>query len=221
MTVTGETLGERLAHEATAWVDRAIIAEREKPVEPQGGLVALFGKLAPHGAILKRSAADASCSSTRAARWCSRRSRILPRASTIRSSTSTPKDILVLQNAGPHPRSAHAGGRLSADSEEARARRRQGHGAHLRRAHERHRLRHDRAARDARRASGGPLGLVRNGDRIRLSVKQRRIDLLVDDAELKRRAAAAKRDGRAPRAAMPGCTPRKSSAPIRAAISPS
>ena len=34
-------------------------------------------------------------------------------------------------------------------------------------------------------ASGGPLGLVRNGDRIRLSVKERRIDLLVDEAELK------------------------------------
>jgi dihydroxy-acid dehydratase len=41
-------------------------------------------------------------------------------------------------------------------------------------------------------ASGGPLGWVRTGDRIRLSVKQRRIELLVDDAELKKRAAAAK-----------------------------
>jgi dihydroxy-acid dehydratase len=41
-------------------------------------------------------------------------------------------------------------------------------------------------------ASGGPLGLVQNGDRIRLSVKERRIDLVLDDAELKRRAAAAK-----------------------------
>ena len=41
-------------------------------------------------------------------------------------------------------------------------------------------------------ASGGPLGLVQNGDRIKLSVKQRRIDLMVDDAELKRRAAASK-----------------------------
>jgi dihydroxy-acid dehydratase len=39
-------------------------------------------------------------------------------------------------------------------------------------------------------ASGGPLGLVRNGDRVRLSVKERRIDLLVEEAELKRRAAA-------------------------------
>ena len=36
-------------------------------------------------------------------------------------------------------------------------------------------------------AAGGPLALVRNGDRIRLSVKDRRLDLLVDEAELKRR----------------------------------
>ena len=39
-------------------------------------------------------------------------------------------------------------------------------------------------------ASGGPLGFVRNGDRIRLSVKERRIDALVDEAELKRRTSA-------------------------------
>ena len=38
-------------------------------------------------------------------------------------------------------------------------------------------------------AVGGPLALVRNGDRIRLSVKDRRIDLLVDDAVLERRRA--------------------------------
>jgi dihydroxy-acid dehydratase len=36
-------------------------------------------------------------------------------------------------------------------------------------------------------ASGGPLALVRNGDRIRLSVAGRRLELLVDDAELERR----------------------------------
>jgi len=42
-------------------------------------------------------------------------------------------------------------------------------------------------------ASGGPLGLVRDGDRIRLSVKRRRIELLVDDAELQKRARVASR----------------------------
>jgi dihydroxy-acid dehydratase len=39
-------------------------------------------------------------------------------------------------------------------------------------------------------AAGGPLALVRTGDRIRLSVKDRRLDLLVDDAEIARRRAA-------------------------------
>ena len=59
MTVTGETLGERLAADTDAYVDRTIIAPRGEPLEPLGGLVALFGNLAPKGAILKRSAADA------------------------------------------------------------------------------------------------------------------------------------------------------------------
>src|SRR6202163_2194567 len=58
MTVTGETLGGRLKYDSDDWIDRSIIAERNKPLEPQGGLVALFGNLAPQGAILKRSAAD-------------------------------------------------------------------------------------------------------------------------------------------------------------------
>ena len=39
-------------------------------------------------------------------------------------------------------------------------------------------------------AVGGPLALVRNGDRIRLSVKQRSIELALPDEELERRKAA-------------------------------
>ena len=40
------------------WVDRGVIASADDPLEPEGGLIALFGNLAPRGAILKRSAAD-------------------------------------------------------------------------------------------------------------------------------------------------------------------
>src|SRR5437660_2360866 len=40
LTVTGETLGERLAAASDPFVDRTIIAERDKPFEPQGGLIA-------------------------------------------------------------------------------------------------------------------------------------------------------------------------------------
>src|SRR5262249_39256540 len=49
MTITGETLGERLANAGDEWVDRSIIAERKQPLEAEGGLVALFGNLAPQG----------------------------------------------------------------------------------------------------------------------------------------------------------------------------
>src|SRR5499433_2202500 len=57
MTVTGESLGERLAA-ADPYVDRTVIRSLAEPLQPNGGLVALFGSLAPKGAILKRAAAD-------------------------------------------------------------------------------------------------------------------------------------------------------------------
>src|SRR6516165_8016418 len=56
--VTGVPLGERLAE--PPFVDRRYIKPRTDPVSPVGGLVALFGSLAPRGAILKRSAATPS-----------------------------------------------------------------------------------------------------------------------------------------------------------------
>jgi dihydroxy-acid dehydratase len=38
-------------------------------------------------------------------------------------------------------------------------------------------------------AAGGPIALVKDGDRIRLDIPQRQLQLLVDDAELARRRA--------------------------------
>jgi dihydroxy-acid dehydratase len=192
MTVTGETLGERLAAEAAPYVDRSIIAAREEPYEPHGGLVALFGNLAPGGAILKRSAADAKLfeHEGRAVVFSS----LADLAARIDdpSLDVTPQDVLVLQNAGPHaPECMPEAGYLPIPKKLAQS----GVKDMIR-------------VSDARMsgtafgtivlhvtpdsASGGPLGLVRNGDRIRLSVKERRIDLLVDDADLKQRAGATK-----------------------------
>jgi dihydroxy-acid dehydratase len=39
-------------------------------------------------------------------------------------------------------------------------------------------------------AAGGPLAIVRSGDRIRLDTEARRLELLVDEAEIARRLAA-------------------------------
>jgi dihydroxy-acid dehydratase len=191
LTVTGETLGERLGDDAGDWVDRSIIAERKTPLEPHGGLVALFGNIAPQGAILKRSAADSGLfeHEGRAVVFSSLEdlaARIDDPALDV-----TEDDILVLQNAGPHSASAmpEAGylpipKKLAAKGIKDMVRvsdaRMSGTAFGTIVLH---------VTPDA--AGGGPLGLVRNGDRIKLSVKQRRIDLAVDEAELKRRAAAA------------------------------
>ncbi len=190
MTVTGETLGERLAHEEGAWVDRAVVRSIAEPLAKEGGLVALFGSLAPNGAILKRSAADANLFERegRAVVFTSlddMAARVDDPALDI-----TPEDFMVLQNAGP--KSGYAmpeAGYLPIPQKLARAG-----------------LKDMVRISDARMsgtaygtivlhvspeaAIGGPLALVRNGDRIRLSVKARRIDLLVDEAELAKRRAA-------------------------------
>src|SRR4051794_27631541 len=53
--VTGLSLGERVVE--PPFIDRRYIKPVTDPVSPVGGIVALFGSLAPKGAILKRSAA--------------------------------------------------------------------------------------------------------------------------------------------------------------------
>ena len=192
MTVTGETLGERLAHEGTGWVDRTIIAERNSPLEPQGGLVALFGNLAPQGAILKRSAADANLFEHEG------RAVVFSSLEDLAARIDDPKldvdarDILVLQNSGPHSTSGmpeagylpipkKLGTKGVKDMVRVSDARMSGTAFGTIVLH---------VTPDS--ASGGPLSLVRSGDRLRLSVKQRRIDLMVDDAELKRRTAESK-----------------------------
>ena len=192
MTVTGETLGERLAAEGESWVDRTIIAERAKPLEPQGGLVALFGNLAPQGAILKRSAADANLFEHEG------RAVVFSSLEDLAGRIDDPAldveahDILVLQNAGPHSASAMPeAGYLPIPKKLA-----------TKGVKDMVRVSDARMSGTAfgtivlhvtpDAASGGPLALVRNGDRIKLSVKERRIDLLVGEAELQRRASEVK-----------------------------
>jgi dihydroxy-acid dehydratase len=178
LTVTGETLGQRLG------VDDA-------GFEPHGGLVALFGNLAPQGAILKRSAADSKLFEIEG------RAVVFSSLEDLAARMDDPKldveanDILVLQNAGPHSASAMPeAGYLPIPKKLA-----------TKGVKDMVRVSDARMSGTAfgtivlhvtpDAASGGPLGLVKNGDRIKLSVKSRRIDLLIDDAELKKRAAAA------------------------------
>src|SRR6266852_1357839 len=189
MTVSGVTLGERLQREP-AWVDRAVVKSMSEPLSKQGGLVALFGSLAPNGAILKRSAADPKLFEREG------RAVVFTSLDDLAARIDDPAldvtadDFLVLQNAGP--KSGYAmpeAGYLPIQSKLARAG-----------VKDMVRISDARMSGTAygtivlhvspEAAVGGPLALVRNGDRIRLSVTERRLDLLVEATELARRRAA-------------------------------
>jgi len=188
MTVTGETLGERLSEDAP-YVNRAVIHAFDAPLQPVGGLVALFGSLAPNGAIFKRAAANPQLfeNEGRAVVFTS----IEDMAARVDDPDLdvSPNDVLVLQNAGPTSSSCMPeAGYLPIPAKLAR----EGVKDMLRISDARMSgtaygtiVLH--VSPDA--ASGGPLGLVRTNDRIRLSIRDRRVDLLVDEAELARRRA--------------------------------
>jgi dihydroxy-acid dehydratase len=186
MTVTGDTLGERLSGDAP-WINREVIRPLNDPYQKHGGLVALFGSLAPNGAIIKRSAADP--------RLFEREGRAVVFSSLddlaaridLPDLEVTADDFLVLQNAGP--KSGYAmpeAGYLPIPAKLARAG-----------VKDMVRISDARMSGTAygtivlhvspEAAVGGPLALVRNGDRIALSVSGRRLDLLVDEAGLAKR----------------------------------
>ncbi|MGH8690733.1 MAG: dihydroxy-acid dehydratase, partial [Burkholderiales bacterium] len=197
MTVAGVTLGEVLK-KLSPWVDRAVVRELGNPISPQGGLVALFGSLAPNGAILKRSAADPKLFEKEG------RAGVFSSLDDLSARIDDPgldvsaDDFLVLQNAGP--KSGYAmpeAGYLPIPAKLARAG-----------VKDMVRISDARMSGTAygtivlhvspEAAVGGALALVKNGDRIRLSVKERRIDLLISESEMQKRKSAWKSPGTAP-----------------------
>jgi dihydroxy-acid dehydratase len=186
--VTGVPLRERL-HEPV-FVDRRYIRARSEPVSPVGGLVALFGSLAPRGAILKRSAATPSLFETEARAMVFDGLEDLANRIDDPALDVTEQDILVLKNAGSlTPAGMPEAGYLPIPQKLARAG-----------VKDMVRMSDCRMSGTAfgtivlhitpEAAAGGPLGLVESGDRIRLSVKERKLDLLVPDNVLAQRRTA-------------------------------
>ncbi|HUU72429.1 MAG TPA: dihydroxy-acid dehydratase [Burkholderiales bacterium] len=188
MTVGGQTLRERLA-QPPAYVDRNVVRPFDDPIQPHGGLVALFGSLAPNGAILKRAAADTALFEREGRAVVFESLEDLSARIDSEELDVTPEDFLVLKNAGPKsPSGMPEAGYLPIPRKLARAG-----------------LKDMVRISDARMsgtafgtvvlhvspdaASGGNLALVRSGDRIVLSVREKRLDLLLSDDELNKRRA--------------------------------
>ena len=193
LTVAGETLGDRLERDP-GYVDHRVIAKAEAPLEPQGGLVGLFGNLAPRGAVLKRSAADETLFEKTGRAVVFNSLEDLANRIDDPDLDITKDDFMVLQNAGPKSASGmpEAGylpipKKLSSQGVKDMVR-----------------------ISDARMSGtafgtiilhvapeasvGGPLALVHNGDQIKLSVANKSIELLVSDEELTQRKSEWKSD---------------------------
>jgi dihydroxy-acid dehydratase len=185
--VEGRSLSARL-NEPISWVDRKVIRAFGEPVSPVGGIVALSGSLAPDGAIFKRAAATPALFESEGRAVVFTGLEDLARRIDDPALDVEPGDFLVLQNIGPHAAGMPEAGYLPIPKKLAQAG-----------VKDMVRISDGRMSGTAfgsivlhvapESALGGPLAAVRNGDRIRLSIADKRIDLLVDDAEIKQRLA--------------------------------
>ncbi len=188
-TVTGATLREVVAG-AEAVAGQSVIRSPEAPIKPVGAMAVLTGNLAPRGALIKHAAATPRLLQHEG------RAVVFDSIPDMAARIDDPDleveadDVLVLRNAGPKgaPGMPEAG-YLPIPRKLGRAG-----------VKDMVRLSDARMSGTAfgtivlhvapEAAVGGPLALVRTGDRIRLDVAGRGIDLLVDEAELAARAAA-------------------------------
>lgn len=188
--VLGQTLEQRLADDAadpvTGWVDRTVIRPFDDPVSSVGGLIALNGNIAPDGAIFKRAAATPELFEVEG------RAIVFDGLEDLANRIDDPDldvskdDILVLKGAGPVAAGMPEAGYLPIPKKLAAAG-----------VKDMVRISDARMSGTAfgtivlhispEAAVGGPFTAVETGDRIRLSVSEKTIDLLVDAATLKAR----------------------------------
>jgi L-arabonate dehydrase len=190
LTVTGRTVGENLDATSTEIVDQGVIRPRSNPLDAGGSLVVLRGNLCPDGAVMKISAADPRLMAHEG------RAIVFEDIHDLAERVDDPQldvdadSVMVLRNAGPvGAPGMPEWGHLPIPAKLLRA----GVSDLLR-------------ISDARMsgtsygavvlhvapesAVGGPLALVVTGDRIRIDVEARKLDVLLDDAELARRRDA-------------------------------
>ncbi len=183
LTITGKTLGQNIDAAPPGW-KQDVVRPFRHPVFKNGGIAVLRGNLAPGGAIVKQSAATPKLMQHEGRAVVFDSLEDMAARIDAPGLDVTPDDILVLRNAGPKgaPGMPEAG-YIPIPKKLAR----QG-------------LKDMVRISDARMsgtafgsivlhitpesAVGGPLALVKTGDRIRLDVAKRRLDLLVSDSEL-------------------------------------
>jgi dihydroxy-acid dehydratase len=189
LTVTGRTLGEELDAAPPAFAQQ-VVRSFDNPIYRQGGIAVLRGNIAPGGAIIKQSAASEKLMEHEGRAVVFENMQDLAERIDDEALDVAPDDVLVLKQIGPvgAPGMPEAG-YIPIPKKLARLG-----------VKDMVRISDGRISGTAggtivvhvtpETAKGGPLGLVRNGDRIRLSVAERSLSVLVSEAELAARAAA-------------------------------
>ena len=180
MTVTGRTLGQEI-DAAGPGFEQDVVRTIADPIYPQGGIAVLYGNLAPGGAIIKQSAASAALMEYEGRAVVFENVEDLATRIDTDDLDVTANDILVLKSIGPKgaPGMPEAG-YMPIPKKLARAG-----------VKDMVRISDGRMSGTAfgtivlhvtpESAVGGPLAYVQTGDRIRLSVKNRELCLLVSD----------------------------------------
>lgn len=186
LTVTGKTLGQNIDAAQPGWKQN-VVRPFKDPIFKEGGIAVLRGNLAPGGAIIKQSAASGELMRHTG------RAVVFESLEDLAERIDDPKldvnadDVLVLKNAGPKgaPGMPEAG-YIPIPKKLAR-----------KGVKDMVRISDARMSGTAfgsivlhvtpESAVGGPLAVVKNGDRIRLDVPGRSLELLVPEAELEAR----------------------------------
>ena len=183
MTVTGRTLGQEIERAGPGF-KQDVVRSIGNPIYPQGGIAVLSGNLAPGGAILKQSAANARLMEHEGRAVVFENLEDLAARIDGDDLDVTADDILVLKNIGPKgaPGMPEAG-YMPIPKKLARMG-----------VKDMVRISDGRMSGTAfgtivlhvtpESALGGPLAYVQNGDRIRLSLQKRELSLLISDEEL-------------------------------------
>ncbi|CCF21015.1 putative Dihydroxy-acid dehydratase [Pseudorhizobium banfieldiae] len=188
MTVTGRTLGENL--QGAQVYNEDVIRPLSNPVYHEGSLAVLRGNLCPDGAVIKPAACDPKFHLHEGPAIVFDSYPEMKKAIDDENLDVTPDHVLVLRNAGPQGGPGFPEwGMLPIP----KALIKQGHRDMLR-------------ISDARMSGtsygacvlhvapesyiGGPLALLKTGDRVRLDLPNRRLDMLVPEEELAQRRSA-------------------------------
>ncbi|MBM3688554.1 MAG: dihydroxy-acid dehydratase [Actinobacteria bacterium] len=184
LTVTGKTMAENLAAINPPDPDGQILHASNDALAASGGITILSGSLAPEGAVVKNAGVPVEAFEG-VARVFEREQAAM---AALEDGTIQAGDVIIIRYEGPKGgpgmremlmiTGAIKGAGLGKDVLLITDGRFSGGTTGLCVGH---------VSPEA--VDGGPIGLMRSGDRVRIDVKERTLDLLVDDDELARRRA--------------------------------